>query len=74
MTGALHGIKILDPTWGVAGPLGVLMLAEQGAAVVKIEPPGGDPFRTVPAATSRSAHSTDTAAVLLHARGNRRFH
>lgn len=45
MTGPLDGVKILDLTWGIAGPLGVLLLAEQGADVVKVEPPGGDPFR-----------------------------
>ena len=27
------------------GPLGVMLLAEQGADVIKVEPPGGDPFR-----------------------------
>jgi crotonobetainyl-CoA:carnitine CoA-transferase CaiB-like acyl-CoA transferase len=42
---ALDGIRILDLSWGIAGPLGVLLLAEQGADVVKVEPPGGDPFR-----------------------------
>jgi crotonobetainyl-CoA:carnitine CoA-transferase CaiB-like acyl-CoA transferase len=45
MAGALDGIRILDLSWGIAGPLGVLLLAEQGADVVKVEPPGGDPFR-----------------------------
>lgn len=45
MPGALDGVRILDLSWGVAGPLGVLLLAEQGADVIKVEPPGGDPFR-----------------------------
>ncbi|MGH9018504.1 MAG: CoA transferase, partial [Acidimicrobiales bacterium] len=32
-------------TQGIAGPLGVLLLAEHGADVIKVEPPGGDPGR-----------------------------
>jgi crotonobetainyl-CoA:carnitine CoA-transferase CaiB-like acyl-CoA transferase len=43
--GPLEGIRIVDLSWGIAGPLGVLLLAEHGADVVKVEPPGGDPFR-----------------------------
>jgi crotonobetainyl-CoA:carnitine CoA-transferase CaiB-like acyl-CoA transferase len=46
MPGALEGIRILDLSWGCAGPLGVLLLAEQGADTIKVEPPGGDPFRS----------------------------
>ena len=46
MSGALDGVRILDLTWGAAGALGVLLLAEQGADTIKVEPPGGDPFRT----------------------------
>jgi crotonobetainyl-CoA:carnitine CoA-transferase CaiB-like acyl-CoA transferase len=46
MPGALDGIRILDLSWGVAGPLGVLLMAEQGADTIKVEPPGGDPFRS----------------------------
>ena len=45
MAQALDGIRILDLSWGIAGPLGVLLLAEHGADVIKVEPPGGDPFR-----------------------------
>ena len=44
--GALDGIRILDLSQGIAGPLGVLFLAEHGADVIKVEPPGGDPFRS----------------------------
>ena len=46
MPGALDGVRVLDLSWGIAGPLGVLMLAEQGADTIKVEPPGGDPFRS----------------------------
>jgi crotonobetainyl-CoA:carnitine CoA-transferase CaiB-like acyl-CoA transferase len=45
MPGALDGLRVLDLSWGIAGSMGVLLLAEQGADVIKIEPPGGDPFR-----------------------------
>ena len=45
MPGALEDVRVLDLSWGIAGALGVLLLAEQGADVVKVEPPGGDPFR-----------------------------
>ena len=42
---ALDGIRILDLTWGPGAAVGITMLAEHGADVVKVEPPGGDPFR-----------------------------
>ena len=45
---ALSGVRILDLTRGISGPLGVLLLAEHGADVIKVEPPGGDPDRALP--------------------------
>jgi crotonobetainyl-CoA:carnitine CoA-transferase CaiB-like acyl-CoA transferase len=49
MVQALDGIRILDLSCGIAGPLGVLQLAEHGADVIKVEPPGGFAERASPA-------------------------
>jgi crotonobetainyl-CoA:carnitine CoA-transferase CaiB-like acyl-CoA transferase len=43
--GVLDGLHVLDLSWGIAGPMTTMLLADHGAEVVKIEPPGGDPFR-----------------------------
>ena len=45
MPGPLHGIKILEFTQIIAGPFGCMLLADQGADVIKVEPPGGEPWR-----------------------------
>lgn len=39
MPGPLDGVRIIDVSEVISGPLGVMMLAEQGADVVKVEPP-----------------------------------
>src|SRR5947207_10555890 len=39
--GALDGIRVVDFGQYVAGPLAAVLLADQGAEVVHIDPPGG---------------------------------
>ena len=43
--GPLEGIKVLDLTAMVSGPVAAMMLADQGAEVIKVEPPGGEQMR-----------------------------
>jgi crotonobetainyl-CoA:carnitine CoA-transferase CaiB-like acyl-CoA transferase len=41
----MDGIRVVELGFWVAGPSASAVLADWGAAVVKIEPPDGDPFR-----------------------------
>lgn len=41
MTGVLGGVRVLDLSRGIAGPMATMLLADQGADVVVVEPPGG---------------------------------
>ena len=44
-TGSLAGLKVVEIGHYIAGPFCTRILADLGAEVIKIEPPGGDPFR-----------------------------
>ena len=44
--GKLDGIKVIDLTQFLPGPMLSVMMADHGATVIKVEPPGGDPARS----------------------------
>ena len=67
MSKPLDGVRVVDLSQLTSGPLATMVLAEQGADVVKVEPPGlGDLFRL--SAFSRGGFS---ALLLNHNRGKR---
>jgi crotonobetainyl-CoA:carnitine CoA-transferase CaiB-like acyl-CoA transferase len=48
MADPFRGIKILDFCQGIGGPMGCALMADLGADVVKVEPPGGDRIQDQP--------------------------
>ena len=55
MAGPLEGVRVIDLTSVVSGPLSTMILADQGADVIKVEAPHGDHSRRV--ATRRGGFS-----------------
>jgi crotonobetainyl-CoA:carnitine CoA-transferase CaiB-like acyl-CoA transferase len=49
MTRPCDGLRVLDFSLGMTGNLATMILGDYGADVLKVEPPGGDPWREQPA-------------------------
>ena len=62
----LSGVRVLDFTTLLPGPLATLMLAEAGAEVIKIERPGGEDMRVMP-----PLHHGEAAVFALLNRGKK---
>ena len=50
MTQLFEDITVLDFSQGMAGSVATMVMSDFGARVIKIEPPGGDPYRAMPSA------------------------
>ena len=45
MKGPLSGFRVIDLSSVLSGPAATVLLADQGADVIKVEPPAGDIVR-----------------------------
>ncbi|MSQ61098.1 MAG: CoA transferase [Dehalococcoidia bacterium] len=46
MAQILEGVSVVDFSQGMAGSVATMLLADNGSDVTKVEPPGGDPWRS----------------------------
>jgi crotonobetainyl-CoA:carnitine CoA-transferase CaiB-like acyl-CoA transferase len=72
MPSALTGLKVVDLTQHLSGPYCAMILADQGADVIKIEPPGsGDASRDMPPFLGPKGGKREGAPFMLWNRNKR---
>lgn len=67
VSGPLTGLRVLELGHFVAAPFCTRLLADLGADVIKVEPPGGDPVRQ----WGRQVEGVGTPWWSMHARNKR---
>lgn len=67
MSGPLQGLRVLDLTSVLMGPYATQLMADMGADLVKIEPPGGDTVRGI-----GPMRNPGMGAIFLHVNRNKR--
>ena len=70
--GALRGIRVVEFGQYIPGPMLGMLLAEQGADVIKVERPGGDPARSEPAFATWNRSKRSVELDLKSANGQER--
>ncbi|MET9558460.1 CoA transferase [Streptomyces sp. NPDC006645] len=71
MTGALHGLLVIDLTRALAGPQAGMMLGDLGARVIKVESPAGDDTRSWGPPFVRGADGTTASTYFLSCNRNK---
>ena len=71
MAGSLDNVRVLELTRGVAGPYAAKLLADQGADVTKLEPPGGDDSRAFGPFPGDEPHP-ERSGLFLHLNRNKK--
>jgi crotonobetainyl-CoA:carnitine CoA-transferase CaiB-like acyl-CoA transferase len=61
--GALRASRVIDFGHSIAAPLAGMLLADQGATVIKVERPQGDPAHVHPAFATKPRSLTRTCMV-----------
>ncbi len=72
--GALRGVRVVEFGQYIPGPLLGMLLASQGADVIKVERPGGDPARSEPAFATWNRSKRSVELDLKTADGQKKAH
>ncbi len=73
MGGPLAGVRVVDISSGIAGAMATMVLSDQGADVIQVEPPGGNPLRAYPGSVAWHRGKRSIVLDLTHAEDQKRF-